>query len=105
VGIASHEVLEMGVQLGTVQDGYTSLEHTLLLHSAPVYSDVTRYLKESGVSLTPTLVLTGESTKVMAKRTQRDMRSKCLIAKKWTSNDGKQMQRVPGEPELQDFAR
>lgn len=55
LGVSVHEAPSLAVQLSAVQDGVTALEHPLLMNHVPFQEDVTSFLRESGVSLTPTL--------------------------------------------------
>lgn len=79
VGIASDERRTMPVQLGSVQDGYTAVEHTLMLQPAPAKSDVIRFMKDSHVSITPTVAIRGHVEEFLARRTKPDMRASCLV--------------------------
>jgi imidazolonepropionase-like amidohydrolase len=110
IGVVSHEDNVIHTQLSQVQDGYTAIEHTLLLGSAPFYADVIEYLKRSGVMLTPSVAdensnLVGST---MWKRTSRDDRFTCLIdtekqRRSWERIDrhGKPQRRGPdGQPEI-----
>src|SRR5690606_33938031 len=79
--VASHENNVIHTQLSQVQDGYTAIEHTLLLGSAPFYADVIEYLKGSGVALTPSIadVHANQLGAFMWQRLPRDERFACLI--------------------------
>lgn len=79
VGVASDENRTRPIQLGSVQDGYTAIEHGLTLQSAPSMADVIRFMKDSGTSITTTVAIGGNVEKFLAERTKPDMRTACLV--------------------------
>lgn len=82
VGVAVHEATEMSVQLGAIQDGVTSIEHPLVMNSIIFHEDVARFLRESGVVLTPTLADANKSTlgKFLFEISPRESRAACVYA-------------------------
>src|SRR5690606_19718871 len=87
VGIASDESRTRPVQLGSVQDGYTAIEHGLTLQPAPSKADVIEFMKQSGASITTTVAIGGNVDEFLARRTKPDMRTACLVQdpERWTS--------------------
>jgi hypothetical protein len=81
VGIASDESRIMPIQLGSVQDGYTAIEHSLMFQPAPARYDVIRFMKDSGVSITPTVAIGGNVEEFLTKQTRMDMHTACLVEK------------------------
>jgi hypothetical protein len=79
VGIASDENRTLPIQLGSVQDGYTAIEHGLTLQPAPSRADVIGFMKGSGASITPAVAIGGNVEEFLARRTQPDMRTACLV--------------------------
>lgn len=79
VGIASDENRTLPIQLGSVQDGYTAIEHGLTLQPAPSRADVIGFMKGSGASITPTVAIGGNVEEFLARRTRPDMRTACLV--------------------------
>src|SRR5690606_6132297 len=74
VGIASDENRLRPVQWGSVQDGYTAIEHGLNLQPAPSMDDVIQFMKQSGASITTTVAIGGNVDEFLARRTKPDMR-------------------------------
>lgn len=86
LGVVSHQFQSRRAHFSTIADGYTSIEHSLLRnYRRPFYSDVVNLLRQSGVSITPTLVEPVMSSVMpyMDSITPRDMRYKCVLGKNY----------------------
>ena len=77
LGVTADEDRHPGVILPLIIDGYTAIEHTVSWE--PLREDVKRFLIESRVSLTPTLVLEAEDLAQRHEPGLLDLRRDCLV--------------------------
>lgn len=81
LGVTSHLDYSLRSKLSSIRDGYTGMEHELLLRPRPFYHDIQSFLTLSGVSLTPALVDADSITSnpYLASRSDRGLPYQCLI--------------------------
>lgn len=82
IGIVAHERNDLRTQLTLVIDGFTGIEHEMLMGQDKFYGDVRHLLVESQISITPTLADSGGANPLRLGRvvgmTKRNERFECV---------------------------
>lgn len=77
LGVTAHEDKSPSVMLPLIVDGYTAVEHEI--SEGALREDIKRFLIESRIPLTPTLVVAARDNGLTSESLDSDMRRDCLV--------------------------